>query len=162
LKRKHGTPRLHFDRHLQIFFNKLAFLSLQRASKNSVLAASSQDLLGLTSTTLIKCKKDNNKTRSTLDLVRALLNLLLILVVLPHLLDEVVLVDPMELWLLLLVLQLEDSREGCRGSVAGLSEGWGCCSWNGLIFSLLVCRVYHYNVNISLFYIFFGGGGGYS
>ena len=84
--------------------------------------------------------KENNKTRTTLDLVRALLNLLLILVVLPHLLDEVVLVDPMELWLLLLVLQLE-GREGCRGcSVVGLSEGWGSCSWNGLIFSLLVVQ----------------------
>ena len=45
----------------------------------------------------------------------------------------------MELWLLLLVLQLE-GREGCRGSVVGLSEGWGCCSWNGLIFSLLVVQ----------------------
>ena len=92
----------------------------------------------LKSLALKKCMA-NNKTRSTLDLVRALLNLLLILVVLPHLLDEVVLVDPMELWLLLLVLQLE-GRGGCRGSVVGLSEGWACCSWNGLIFSLLVVQ----------------------
>ena len=68
-----------------------------------------------------------------LCLVRALLNLLLILVVLPHLLDEVVLVDPMELWLLLLVLQLE----GCWGCDGGLSGGWDW-GWNWLVFSLLV------------------------